>query len=210
MDLPPSLFAVYAVYFLAVASPGPSNMMIMAVAMGQGRRAALVLAAGVVTGSLTWALLTAAGLSAVLTRYAHALTAIKIAGGLYLLYLACRCARAALARTPGTQGPAAAASRLSAAALYRRGLLMHLSNPKAILTWIALMSVGLQAGQPRGVLSALIAGCAAIALAVFGGYAILFSTGPAVQAYRQGRRAIETVLAGCLGLAGIKTLTWNG
>ena len=210
MDTLPSLLALYGVYLLAVASPGPSTMMIMGVAMSQGRGAALALASGVVTGSMTWALLTAAGLSAVLLRYAHAITAIKIAGGIYLLYLAYRCARSAVAGVTAAQVDAAMPAPQSAGTLYRRGLLMHLSNPKAILTWIALMSMGVQAGQPPGTLAAIAGGCTLIGVAVFGGYALVFSTAPAVRAYRRARRPIEALLAGCLGLAGIKTLSWNG
>lgn len=77
------LALVYGAYLLATASPGPSNMAIMGVAMRDGRRPALVLAAGVMTGSLCWAMLAATGLSAVLATYAQALWAIKIVGGVY-------------------------------------------------------------------------------------------------------------------------------
>ncbi|MGG2473858.1 LysE family transporter, partial [Rhizobium sp. BR5] len=72
------LALVYGTYFIATASPGPSNMAIMATAMRNGRLPALALAAGVVTGSQFWAILTATGLSAVLTAYAQALFIIKI------------------------------------------------------------------------------------------------------------------------------------
>lgn len=71
-------------------------MRIMGVAMDQGRRAALVLAAGVVSGSIFWGAMAAMGISAILTRYAEALTILKIFGGLYLLYLALRATKAAL------------------------------------------------------------------------------------------------------------------
>ena len=41
------LLLVFTAYVIAAASPGPSNMRIMGVAMHQGRQAALTLAAGV-------------------------------------------------------------------------------------------------------------------------------------------------------------------
>ncbi|MEC5293525.1 LysE family transporter [Aurantimonas sp. C2-6-R+9] len=65
------LFLVYATYLIATASPGPSNMAIMGVAMERGRMSAIVLALGVVTGSMFWALLAVTGLSAVLSTYAN-------------------------------------------------------------------------------------------------------------------------------------------
>ena len=86
------LLPVYATYLIATASPGPSNMAIMGVAMSQGRSSALALALGVTTGSMFWAVLAATGISALLASYADALFIIKIAGGLYLLYLAWKAA----------------------------------------------------------------------------------------------------------------------
>ena len=93
------LLLVYTAYVMAAASPGPANMAIMGIAMSKGRAPAMVLAAGIVTGSLFWAVLAATGISTVLSAYAGALTALKIAGGLYLLYLAYRSARSALSTT---------------------------------------------------------------------------------------------------------------
>jgi threonine efflux protein len=94
---PPSsdLLVVYAAYILATGSPGPSTMAIMGTAMAAGRTRALALAAGVLTGSMTWAALAGTGLSVVLASYAQVLVAIKVLGGGYLLYLAWRSARSA-------------------------------------------------------------------------------------------------------------------
>ncbi len=50
---------------------------------------------GVVGGSLTWGVLDAAGLSAILATYASALVVIKVFGGFYLLWLAYKAFRAA-------------------------------------------------------------------------------------------------------------------
>lgn len=50
---------IYSTYFVATASPGPSNMAIMDTAMNKGRTAALALAGAVIGGSLMWALLAA-------------------------------------------------------------------------------------------------------------------------------------------------------
>ena len=50
MDHLHHLAIVYGAYIIATASPGPSNMAIMAVAMQRGRKAGLSIAAGIVTG----------------------------------------------------------------------------------------------------------------------------------------------------------------
>ena len=92
------LLVVYAVYVIATASPGPSNVAIMSVAMSRGRLPALALVAGIMTGSLSWALLAAMGISTLLSAYANALVALKIGGGLYLIYLAAKLAMSAWMR----------------------------------------------------------------------------------------------------------------
>ncbi|MEH3148254.1 MAG: LysE family translocator [Methylobacterium frigidaeris] len=206
MDPLGALLPVYAAYLLATASPGPSNMAIMAAAMSRGRRAALALAAGIVTGSLFWAVLAATGLSAVLAAYAEALVVIRVAGGLYLLHLAYRSARAALAASPPPSRVAEGARRPELAALYGRGVLLHLANPKAILSWIAIMSLGLSAGGAPERLAAIVGGCGVLGVAVFGGYALAFSAAPVVRAYRRARRWIEATLAVVFGVAGLRLL----
>ena len=201
------LLIVYTAYVIAAGSPGPSNMRIMGVAMHNGRRAALFLAAGVVSGSIFWGAMAATGVSAVLTRYAEALIVLKIFGGLYLLYLAVKAGRAALAaEAPAASETGANGAPLSDAELYRRGLLMHLSNPKSILAWIALVTLGLGPDSSWHTLAAILGGCAVLSVTIFCGYAILFSTAPMVRLYRRARRGIEGVLALFFGLAGLRLL----
>jgi len=199
------LLLVFTAYVIAAGSPGPSNMRIMGAAMHQGRQAALTLAAGVVTGSVFWGMMAATGVSAILTRYAEALIVLKIFGGLYLLFLALKAGRAAL-----TSDEAAVRARTDPAAsrlaLYRRGLLMHLGNPKAVLGWIALLTLGLDPGASWHTVIVILGGCAVLAVVIFCGYAIVFSTAPMVRLYRRARRWIEGVLAVFFGFAGLRLL----
>ena len=78
----------YAAFLLAIASPGPNVLALISTSMSVGRKAGMALALGISFGSLTWALLTAFGLSALLMTYAHPLTTMKIIGGIYLFWLA--------------------------------------------------------------------------------------------------------------------------
>lgn len=200
------LLLVYAAYVIAAGSPGPSNMQIMGVAMNHGRRAALLLAAGVVSGSIFWGMMAATGVSAILTRYAEALILLKIFGGLYLLYLAFKAGRAALSSDDRATRTESAGQALSGSALYRRGLLMHLSNPKAVLGWIALVTLGLGADSSWHTLAAILGGCAVLSVTIFCGYALIFSTAPMVRIYRRARRGIEGILALFFGVAGLRLL----
>jgi len=197
---------VYTAYVIAAASPGPSNMAIMGMAMRRGRTAALSLSAGVVTGSLFWGTLAATGISAVLARYAGVLVVFKVLGGIYLLYLALKATRSAMKPdAPGT-APCGPDRQFRSISLYRRGLLLHLTNPKSVLAWIALMTLGLGPGATGHTVAIILAGCAALSVTIFCGYALVFSTSPMVKAYAKARRWIEGTLAAFFGVAGIRLL----
>lgn len=200
------MLLVFLVYIIGAASPGPSNMRIMGVAMQDGRKSALCLAAGVVSGSLFWGSLAATGISAVLAKYAQALVIMKILGGAYLLYLGFKAARSALKTDEQLANGASVPRRASGLLLYQRGLLMHLTNPKALLGWIATMSLGLGAEASQSTVAIILTGCAFLSVTIFCGYAIVFSTVPMIRAYQRARRLIEGSLAMVFGAAGLKLL----
>lgn len=197
------LLVVFAAYFVVIASPGPSTIAIMGVAMKQGRESAIFLALGVVTGSMSWAILAATGVATVLTAYAEAVFFIKVAGGLYLLYLAWKSARSAMSPRAGGMKSMTPARK---AVFYRRGVLLHLSNPKAVLGWVAIMALGLGPDAPPHTLLTIMAGCAVLGLTVNVGYALLFSTGVLGRAYQKFSHWIEGALAVIFGYAGFRLL----
>ena len=199
------LALVYAAYALVVGSPGPSTLAIMGTAMSEGRITGLALALGVSAGSITWGILAALGISALLASYAPALYAIKIAGGIYLLYLAWRSARSALQTVELPLASSAQHTR-PYARTFGRGYLMHLTNPKAILGWAAIMTLGLKPDMPAALIMAMLAGCLAISLTFNCGYALLFSTSTMVEGYRKIRRWVQSALAVFFAAAGLKLL----
>jgi len=83
----PGILLSYGAFLIAIASPGPNVLAVIGTSMAVNRPSGMALAMGVATGTLTWAVLTAIGLSALLATYASAILVIKVFGGLYLLYL---------------------------------------------------------------------------------------------------------------------------
>lgn len=80
------LLLVYVAYLIAVArTPAPARWRSWASPWSKGRASAITLARGMVTGTMFWAILAATGISTILTAWASAIFAIKVAGGLYLL-----------------------------------------------------------------------------------------------------------------------------
>src|SRR5208283_5185270 len=79
-----------AIYFLAVATPGPGVAAVVARGLARGCAGAPAFIAGFVVGDLIWFFAAALGLSA-LAQTAHAaFMLVKYAGAAYLLYLACK------------------------------------------------------------------------------------------------------------------------
>lgn len=201
------LLIVFAAYVIAAGSPGPSNMRIMGAAMARGRGAALMLASGVVSGSIFWGFMASTGISALLARYAQALLVLQVFGGLYLLFLAFRAGRSALTSNEKLAVRASTDQvALSRGELYRKGLLMHLANPKSVLAWIALVTLGIGPNSSWQSIAAILGGCAILSVTIFCGYAIVFSTPPMVALYRRCRRWIESLLAMFFAFAGLRML----
>jgi threonine efflux protein len=200
-----NVLLAYTAYFIGTASPGPSNLAIISLAMGSGRKAAFAFALGVMSGSFSWALLASLGLSAVLATYSQLLVAVRVVGGLYLLWLAWKSARSAL--TP--QMPLAHTTRTpdSSQRLYVRGLLLHLTNPKAILVWLSIVSLAVPATGGTSHTAPVVLGCMGIGVFVFSSYAVLFSTGTARRAYGSIRRWLDGSLAVVFSVAGVKLLS---
>jgi threonine/homoserine/homoserine lactone efflux protein len=71
-----------------VLTPGPNMIYLVSRSITQGRRAGLVSLLGVAVGFLAYLAAASAGLAAIFTAVPAAYTALKIAGALYLLYLA--------------------------------------------------------------------------------------------------------------------------
>ncbi|MGA3157311.1 MAG: LysE family translocator [Steroidobacteraceae bacterium] len=123
------------VYFLAVATPGPGIAAIVARVLGRGAAGLAPFIAGYVVGDLTWFTLAATGMAA-LAKNAHTLfLLIRYAGAAYLLYLAYR-----LWTAPTTlpeEGAVPPQERGSQ--LFLASLSLTLSNPKAMIFYLALL-----------------------------------------------------------------------
>lgn len=191
----------------AQASPGPNMMAVADAAFGQGRQSALLVVSGIASGSLLWALLTALGLGAVFQAFPILLTVLKFAGGGYLLYLGIKALLAvrrgnglALAGTP---------ARLTRLGAWRRGFVVVMTNPKAVLMWSAIATFLFGAGLSRLEVLAFGPVVAVSALSIYGAYGLLFSTGVAMSVYERFARIIQGLFGLAFGALG-GALVWSG
>lgn len=202
----PGLMLAYAAFLLGIASPGPNILAVIGTSMSVGRKPGIALALGVAAGSFCWSSLTVMGLSVLLETYAQALIAIKIAGGFYLLWLAYKAFRSAAAAydIEATTLPGA---RRNPVGYFTRGFTVQMTNPKAALSWIAVVSLGMQNGAPLWVGFAIVAGTATLSVIIHCLYAIAFSTPVMVRLYSRARRFIQATLGAFFAFAGLKLLT---
>ncbi|TDV46271.1 LysE family translocator [Actinophytocola oryzae] len=125
-------FAVACVVISVV--PGPDMMFIMANGIARGRRTGVVAAAGMSTGMLGHTVAAALGLGALLQAAPVALEAVRIAGAVFLVYMAITTLRSAkdVART----APARFGER-SLRRTFAMATLVNLSNPKVVFFYLA-------------------------------------------------------------------------
>lgn len=133
---PGAWLSVAAVCALGAISPGPSLAVVVRHALSGSRARGIACALAHATGVGLYALVTVAGLAAVMLARPALYRALALAGALYLLWLGMEAlrARGAVARaTPGVT-----ATGLGAAA--RDGLVIALLNPKIAAFFLALFS----------------------------------------------------------------------
>jgi threonine/homoserine/homoserine lactone efflux protein len=112
--------------------PGPGMVFITAHGIVGGRRAGVVAAMGMASGTVVHTVAAALGLSAVLRAAPFALDAVRIVGGVVLLYLA-----VSTWRRPGALAPQV--HRRSLRRIYVAAILTNLSNPKVVLFYLAFV-----------------------------------------------------------------------
>ena len=201
------LLVILTIFTVGVASPGPATLMILGTAMARGRGPAVALSFGVVLGSMVWASVAALGFVAALKASATLFALLKLAGGLYLLFLAVKAWRSAL--TPDANLKIGSAGSKSPSRCFVQGLLLHLTNPKAPLVWMATLSVGgLHTASLPFLMTAILL-CALIGITVFVGYALVFSTQKASRVYLAARRPLDAVIGVLFGAAAIRLLTYR-
>jgi threonine/homoserine/homoserine lactone efflux protein len=134
MTVASTIALILAVFILGV-TPGPAVFATMARAMASGLRPALAFSSGVVLGDIVLMLLAVFGLAAVAQAMGDWFVAVKIAGGLYLVWLGWKL----WTTEPEEPRP----DRLVAARQFRRnlaeGFVLTLGNPKAIAFYAAFL-----------------------------------------------------------------------
>jgi threonine/homoserine/homoserine lactone efflux protein len=195
-----SYLTIAAAFFIVTVSPGPANLALATVAMHSGRRAGLFFGLGLSAGLAFWGLVAATGLGVVVQGTTMLLTLLKLCGGAYLVWLAILSGRSAARREEDT------IVSVQKGGWFWRGLVLNLSNPKAVVAWMAALSMGLgQETDAQAVATATLI-CAVLGFVNYAGYALTFSLPGFMAGYRKSRRWIDGIAAGLFALAGFSLI----
>lgn len=124
--------------------PGPTILTVISYSISHGKRANVPLIIAVALGDSTALVLSLLGLGALLAASAFWFTAIKLVGGLYLLYLGIRMLRSGINATD-VPLPAAPASRWK---VFANTYLVTALNPKGIVFFVAFLPQFLDVNAP--------------------------------------------------------------
>jgi threonine/homoserine/homoserine lactone efflux protein len=188
------LLAFVGVSALVIVTPGQDTALTIRNTLAGGRRVGVMTACGVISGQLTWALATSAGLAAVLLASQSAFVALKVVGAAYLAYLGVRGLLAVWRHTEtSTAHTARRSAGLAPLTAYRQGLLSNLGNAKIAVFFTSLLPqfAGRQASFL--VLLALGALFAAMTLVWLSGYAVVVAKAGDFLRRPRIRRAIDAV-----------------
>lgn len=114
--------------------PGPDNIFVLTQSALHGRKAGLAVVLGLCSGLIVHSLAVALGVAVIFKTSLLAFTILKTAGAAYLIYLAWMSFRASAARIE-SQG----IKELSLIKLYRRGIIMNITNPKVSIFFLAFL-----------------------------------------------------------------------
>jgi threonine/homoserine/homoserine lactone efflux protein len=202
MDYVVALLGLALVHLLAVASPGPSTVLIIQTAAVAGRRGGLLAASAMMVGALLWAAAALYGLQALFARFDWLYLAFRFGGAVYLIYLAIMLWRHA--RDPLPEIPRGSTDHLAGWPGFLRALLLQLSNPKIMVFFGSIFLSVLPQHQPAWMDGTVLAIVAVNEFTWFALLALLFSGGPARAFYRRAKFWLDRIMGGALALLGLR------
>lgn len=192
------LVGVFAVFIPALMLPGPDFVAVVRSSMTYGARAGLLTTAGVSIGLCFYATLSILGLSAILAEYQWLTWAVRILGGGYLVYLGVK-----LLRSEPVEIDVAAAEAPGGARSLLFGLIVTLTNPKAIVLFASVFATAITSTTPLWVMIAMIALVTASSLTWYAVVSLFMSSTPVIRRFQNARRRIEQAAGVCfIGLGG--------
>jgi threonine/homoserine/homoserine lactone efflux protein len=158
-----SLLAFALIALGMVLTPGPNMIYLISRSICQGRGAGLISLGGVALGFIFYMLCAAFGITAIVLAVPYAYDALRLAGALYLLWLAWQAIR------PGGRSPFQVRNlpKDSPSKLFAMGFLTNLLNPKIAVMYLSLLPQFIDPSHGSVLTQSLVLGIAQIVISVF-------------------------------------------
>jgi threonine efflux protein len=198
-----ALAGIGTVQLMAAMSPGPAFLVVSRISVGESRRAALGAAFGVATAAFMWAGAATLGMHILLTEAAWLYGALKLVGGIYLVWLGIQSWRhAALPLSAASQDAVA----MNAWQAWRLGFGTNLANPKVIVFFGSIFVTLFTPETPSWVRGLALAIVAINETGWYATVALLFSSRPAQTVYRRAKRWIDRATGTVMMIFGLRLI----
>jgi threonine/homoserine/homoserine lactone efflux protein len=176
---PARMAAFIAVTGLTSLAPGPQMVFVMTQAAWRGHRGGLAALTGAQVGAVGWFALAGLGLGGLAAASPLAFRILALVGASYLAWLGWQALSASKAGSPVTAKPATQSRHA-----FRDGLVVSLSNPKALVYVVALLPPFVRRGMPIAP-QLVVLGAVAIAIDLMVGTAYILAGSRIAQALAQ-------------------------
>lgn len=192
------LIAFNLALIAAMASPGPALLLAIRNTLASGRAAGIATGMGLGLMAATWTLAALLGLETIFTLFPWAYTTVKVAGALYLLWIAYQTWTGA--KAPLTAGPKAAKRA------FLSGLMVNILNPKSVLFAAAVLVVIFPPDLTLAQKLLIAGNHVVVEITIYALFATALSRTPVRNAYLGAKPLIDRATAVILGGLGARLL----
>jgi threonine/homoserine/homoserine lactone efflux protein len=202
-----TLLSIGAAQLLAVISPGPSFLITARTAVARSRLDGIKVALGLGAGTVVWSSAALLGLNVLFHAVPILFIAMKIAGALFLLWIAWQIF--VHAHEPLNMDQADGAATRNP---FVSGFLVQISNPKVVVFFGSIFIAMLPTQVPMWMIVALIVVVSFNEVWWYSVVALFFGAGPVRSFYLRAKSWIDRVTGVFLGVLGLRLLwgIWRG
>jgi RhtB (resistance to homoserine/threonine) family protein len=200
-----ALAGVLLAVLIGAISPGPSFVVVARISVSQSRRNGIAAAAGMGVGGATFAVLALLGLKAAFSAMPWLYVALKVVGGMYLLYIGIAIWRGA--NQPLSVQEAGSQQQDSWWRVFSTALITQLSNPKTAVFYGSIFAALLPQTISLAVTIILPLLVFALEIGWYTVVALVLSSAAPRSVYLRSKVWIDRVAGGVMGLLGLKLIT---
>lgn len=199
-----AVFAILVALWLGAMIPGPSFVLVARNAIGQSRRDGLATALGMGAGGLFFGAIALAGLYTLLQAVEWLFIGLKIAGGVYLIYVASKIWRGA--DSPISVSDAQPKLGGSGRKAFLMGLTTQMSNPKTAIWYGSIFAALLPQHPPIWCYVVLPPLVFAVECGWYTIVALCFSSERPRGLYLRAKKWVDRIAAGAISVLGLRLI----